>query len=503
MSQRKTGRITISLLCVLCMLAVASVFSLEPAFAVSKSAFKKARVSGVKVSSRDYQTLRVSWSPMNGATGYVVYSSESHYGKYRKAVTVKKGTVKFADVKKCSTGKTYYFKVQAYMSGAKSQFSYVKTGKAVPAKPKVKLSAVEALAPRTHIDADYEKVAGASGYEIWRSGSKSGKYTKLDTVSAKTLKYTDTTAKENTTYFYRVRAYRKVSGKKVYGPYSSVKSITYVRLAGNEAQYNAANVAKAGPDLSGKSFFFLGSSVTRGRGGEGQSFADQLAVRNGLTAVKEAVDGTTLVTTYANSYIERMKNLPKAAPDALVCQLSSNDSRIKVIPIGGEPIPGKYSQQDFDQETVTGAIEYVIAYARDTWGCPVVFYTLPKFSSDVFDDQKYGKMVTQLNQVQAKWKDEWPVYVLDLWNDAQVNAKLASNPELYMSDAIHPTKAGYLDLYTPGMADLLDSLGQVQSQMETGTFAEEYKGAGVLSRPDTTPIVLGEDGLPADDTLRP
>lgn len=64
---------------------------------------------------------------------------------------------------------------------------------------------------------------GANGYQIYRSTSKNGKYTKIATVkNAKT--YIDTSVKSKKTYYYKVRAYWKSSEKTYYSKYSSIVS---------------------------------------------------------------------------------------------------------------------------------------------------------------------------------------------------------------------------------------------------------------------------------------
>ena len=64
-------------------------------------------------------------------------------------------------------------------------------------------------------------------------------------------------------------------------------------------------------NLHGKTILFLGSSVTYGSAAGGVSFADMLS-EFGCTVVKEAVSGTTLVDTSADSYVSRMKAMDKA-----------------------------------------------------------------------------------------------------------------------------------------------------------------------------------------------
>jgi len=56
--------------------------------------------------------------------------------------------------------------------------------------------------------------------------SKSGKYKKIKTVkNKKTVSYTKKKLKKNKKYYFKVRSYKVIDGKKVYGSYSSVKSV--------------------------------------------------------------------------------------------------------------------------------------------------------------------------------------------------------------------------------------------------------------------------------------
>lgn len=55
---------------------------------------------------------------------------------------------------------------------------------------------------------------------------KKGKFKLVKTISKKTkVSYTASKLKKKKTYFFKVRAYKSVSGKKVYGAYSKTKSI--------------------------------------------------------------------------------------------------------------------------------------------------------------------------------------------------------------------------------------------------------------------------------------
>jgi hypothetical protein len=103
-----------------------------------------------------------------------------------------------------------------------------------------------------------------------------------------------------------------------------------IQIAGNAKQYSVQNVEQLSDSpLKGMNICYLGSSVTYGASSSQESFVEFLAKRNGTTYVKEAISGTTLVTTGAGdgSYVTRMKMLDKNAKfDLFVCQLSTNDA---------------------------------------------------------------------------------------------------------------------------------------------------------------------------------
>jgi len=230
-----------------------------------------------------------------------------------------------------------------------------------------------------------------------------------------------------------------------WGPFAKLHDIRMANLPGNGAQYAPETVEPfANSPLKGKTVVFLGSSVTYGASAKGVSFADYIAARNGCNVVKEAVSGTTLVDSGIGSYISRLKKLDTSIDvDLFVCQLSTNDASQKK-PLG--QVSASTERSDFDTKTVAGAIEYIIAYARDTWGCPVVFYTNPRYESE-----GYAAMVDLLAEI----GDKWDISVVDMWNDDGFNAITEDQRALYMADSIHPTQAGYLEWWTPKFETVL------------------------------------------------
>lgn len=174
--------------------------------------------------------------------------------------------------------------------------------------------------------------------------------------------------------------------------------------------------------------YFLGSSVTYGSTTNGHSFVEEIAKCRGWECVKEAVNGTTLAVRENDgnsSYVARLKKFDtNKSVSKLIVQLSTNDAT-NSVPLGKLSDDGNY-----DVETVIGAIEYIVAYAKSTWNCEVVFYTNP-----YFDNVNYEKMVVALYEMQKKWG----IAVINFYN-MQIEAVTLSS---YMSDMIHPNEKGY------------------------------------------------------------
>lgn len=213
---------------------------------------------------------------------------------------------------------------------------------------------------------------------------------------------------------------------------------------GNAPEYSFDRIERrADSPWAGRSLCALGASVTRGARSEGFAVGEYLAARFGFELTKEAVSGTTISDLKEDSFIERMlAKLPRSAHfDLFLCQLPTNDARLG-FPLG--EIAEGFDRASFDRRTVTGGIEFIVSYVRETWGCPVVFYTGSRY-----DNENYGRMVERLGELSRKWN----FAVLDLWHGDEFNAlpDAAGLREVYMADPVHPTRAGYRDWWGPEM----------------------------------------------------
>ena len=201
--------------------------------------------------------------------------------------------------------------------------------------------------------------------------------------------------------------------------------------------------------LSGKTICWLGSSVTYGAKAEGYSMADTIAENHAdTTCLKYTISGTTLANNGSSSYVERLKNDidPKRKLDLMVVQLSTNDAKPEAGLELGE-ISESMDPADFDDTTIIGAMETIIAYTRDTWGCPVVFYTGTRY-----DNATYEQMVNALYQL----RDKWGIGIVDLWGNQEMTDIIGTDQyNAYMADETHPTELGYREWWTPEFEKVL------------------------------------------------
>ena len=186
-----------------------------------------AAVTGLKAAKNSYNSVKLTWKKVSGAQGYNIYRYNSSKKKYALWDCVEGASkVSYID-RSLKTGTKYTYKIKAYktVGSVDLESAFSSAASAVPAlsKTAVKLS----KSGKTAIKAKWSKVAGANGYQLrmgtnkkMTKGKKTYTISKASTTSKKLTKL-----KKGKRYYVKVRPYRKVSGKKVYGVYSAVKSI--------------------------------------------------------------------------------------------------------------------------------------------------------------------------------------------------------------------------------------------------------------------------------------
>lgn len=173
-------------------------------------------------SSTNYRTVKLSWNKMTNASGYRIYYKTSTASDW-STITLSGGS-KTSYTKKLTAGKKYYFEVKAYRNvDGHRIFSNATETKTVYTLKKPTLSKITKTSKGNN-KLTWTNISGETGYQIYKKKGKNGKWYTVKWVSANTKTYTDSSLKKGNTYYYKVRAYKTVNGKKVYGPWSDVRS---------------------------------------------------------------------------------------------------------------------------------------------------------------------------------------------------------------------------------------------------------------------------------------
>lgn len=165
----------------------------------------------VKAASQNYNTNLITFSGVDGASGYNIYRSTKNNTGFVKVGSTAFNVYSYKDTG-LSTGTTYYYKVEAYKSGSSIAGAGIMS-KAASAQPMVTAPVNVTCASKSYnsIKISWDKVTGAQKYEVYRSTSKNSGYAKIGATTK--TSYTDNKVETNKKYYYKVNA--------VYGKYTS------------------------------------------------------------------------------------------------------------------------------------------------------------------------------------------------------------------------------------------------------------------------------------------
>lgn len=178
------------------------------------------KVSGLKVVTTTPSKVKLSWTAVPDADGYLVQKYVS--GKW---TSVKSTTSTTYTVTGLKPGTTTSFRVRAYVKQG-SQKVYGSVSSTVKGTAQVpKISGFKVTATGISSAKLTWSSASVTGYQIYRK-TESSSWKKYKTISSKsTTSMTNKSLELGTKYSYKIRGYYKTDSKTYYGEFSSAKSV--------------------------------------------------------------------------------------------------------------------------------------------------------------------------------------------------------------------------------------------------------------------------------------
>ena len=249
---------------------------------------KLSGVTGLKAQGVTATAVKLDWARNAGATGYIIEQYKG--GKWTQiAVTKNNYTLTFT-VKGLAECTPYSFRVKTYKNdGGKTNYSDYVTVKASTLLGTVKNAKVTSTTG-TWITLGWDRNAGATGYVLEQY--KGGRWTEIAvTKNNTTLKFTVKGLRNDTTYSFRIKAYKTVGDTTTYGSYVRVVGTTDIP---NVAKFTGSAVSASAVKLDwSKNDKATGYVIEQYKGGR---WTEIKAVDNDVTEI--TVEGLAKSTAY-------------------------------------------------------------------------------------------------------------------------------------------------------------------------------------------------------------
>ena len=234
--------------------------------------------------------VKLDWSKNDKATGYVIEQYKG--GKWTALATTKNNTTLTFTVKGLAEGTTYSFRIKSFRKTGSttdfSEYTAIKAATLLDGVSDLKVTSVTGSC----ITLEWAKNDKATGYSIEQY--KGGKWTVIATTKNNTtLKFTVKGLKNDTTYSFRIRAYKTAGASNVYSD--------YVRIAGktripNVAKFTGSAVSASAVKLDwSKNDKATGYVIEQYKGGKWTA----LATTKNNTTLTFTVKGLAKGTTYS------------------------------------------------------------------------------------------------------------------------------------------------------------------------------------------------------------
>lgn len=183
------------------------------------------QVSNLVVSKYYAKKLTLSWNPIAGVTGYRIYKYNPTNKKYEFLKQLNGSATNSYTDENLTQGTQYRYRVRAFIK-VNDKNVYGKYCTKLKTYTKPKKVTLKAKAGTRKATLSWSRVTGATGYRVYMKKSGNSNFSKIKQISkGSTVSYSKSGLTKGKTYYFKVRAYRTVNGKKIYGAYSKIKTV--------------------------------------------------------------------------------------------------------------------------------------------------------------------------------------------------------------------------------------------------------------------------------------
>lgn len=193
----------------------------SPGFSTARIMTKKYIKSPATVKTVLYghDDVKVTWSKVEGASGYSVYYKKASQKTYTYLGKTSNRSFKKANL---TDGTEYIFRVKPRYK-VKDKYYVGYYGRNSSIHTLIKPKAAITRCGFTKVSLKWEDINGETGYQLSKSTNRN-KINIIYTIKTTVEGSRKITAPLGKKYYYRARAYTVVDGKKIYGPWSDILS---------------------------------------------------------------------------------------------------------------------------------------------------------------------------------------------------------------------------------------------------------------------------------------
>ena len=183
---------------------------------------KPSAVTGIKATEIKSNQMKLSWKKVKNAKGYKIYIHDEDndlswtVSSTKNTYTLKgleeytRYTISIAAYTNTGIGKNYG--EEGYLHDVTTTIKGTYISKVTAGKKKATIN--------------WKASNSSEGYILYMKTGKKGKFKKIkDINNNSTTKFTKTGLKKGTTYYFKIRTFKTINGKKVYSYYSDAKSV--------------------------------------------------------------------------------------------------------------------------------------------------------------------------------------------------------------------------------------------------------------------------------------